>query len=270
MSIKHQGRSTERTEASTVFSLTHQGSKAEMDTLAAAHSIGESGGADLGYAVLRSVGVHQGEGKLWECELRYETTGGQSITPPDRAFGVRLTTLHGAVLSRPLEAHPDYLAKWNHYLFASPTVDSDEPPLWAASATDILSITAANADKYAWGRNPGDCPTDARGRWRPVMKPTKPGIDSYDIATYTITETVRCGTHADAGAFVVGKLNKIGAPNSTLGITGGNWKCDDAEVSWAGKYWVARLTWTRSGDDDGWDSDLYDTIAGSGGNASGA
>lgn len=260
MSIKYQGRSKERTSSGTVFALTHFGTRAEMEALAAAHTIGESGGEGLEYAILKSVRTYQSEGTIWECELRYETVGGQSITPPDRSFGVRLTVLHGATLSRPLEAHPDYLAQWNHYLFASPAVDSDEPPLWADNATDVL-ISAELADKYAWGRNVGDCPSDTRGRWRVVMEPIKPGIDSYDIATYTITETVRVGTHADAGAFVVGKLNKIGAPHSTLGVTGGNWKCDDAEVSWSGKYWIARLTWTRSGDDDGWDTDLYESIS---------
>ena len=268
-SIKHQGRSMERTSASTVFSLTYQGSKEEMDALAAARNIYESGGESLGGAILRTVNVHQGEGHLWECELTYETAGGQSITPPDRAFGVRLTVLHGAVLSRPLEGHPDYLAQWNHFLFASPAVSSDTPPLWADNATDVL-IDAENADKYAWGRNVGDCPSDARGRWRVVMEPIKPGVDSYDIATYTITETIRCGTHATAGAFVVGKLNKIGAPHSTLGVTGGNWKCDDAEVSWQGKYWIARLTWTRSGDNDGWDTDLYESINSGNNSSSGA
>ena len=56
---------------------------------------------------------------------------------------------------------------------------------------------------------------------------------------------------------VAGKLNQIGRPEEDFGMTpsGYNWKCDNATVSWNGKYWLATLTWTRSGNNKGWDPD---------------
>ena len=89
------------------------------------------------------------------------------------------------------------------------------------------------------------------------MAVTKAGIDSFDTAVYTVTESARFRTASAAGAMVAAKLNKIGAPSQTFGNSNGNWKCDDAEVSWSGKYWIAKLTWIRSADDSGWDSELY-------------
>ena len=114
-------------------------------------------------------------------------------------------------------------------------------------------IPAADRENYAWGRFPSDAPEG----FKMLAGPTKSGIDSFDIAVYTVTETARFRTAAAAGAMVAAKLNKIGTPAQTFGNTSGNWKCDDAEVSWNGKYWLAKLTWTRSGDDDGWDAELY-------------
>ena len=80
---------------------------------------------------------------------------------------------------------------------------------------------------------------------------------SFDTAVYTVTETARFRTASAAGAMVAQKLNRIGTPSQTFGNSNGNWKCEDAEVSWNGKYWLAKLAWTRSGSDDGWDEDLY-------------
>ena len=62
------------------------------------------------------------------------------------------------------------------------------------------------------------------------------------------------------GKMAAGSLNRLGTPSNTFGIAGGNWKCDDAEVRWDGKCWVARLTWTHSGGRQSWDGDLYDTV----------
>ena len=60
-----------------------------------------------------------------------------------------------------------------------------------------------------------------------------------------------------AGRMIAGKLNQIGTPVTTFGITGGNWKCCDAGVTWNGRCWVATLVWSRSRYETGWDTDLY-------------
>ena len=57
------------------------------------------------------------------------------------------------------------------------------------------------------------------------------------------------------------KMGRIAEPiNGDFGIVkkfGGNWLCDGGSIQWDGKYWVATLTYTHSGDSKGWDRSLY-------------
>ena len=226
---------------------TYYGSRNEMETLAAAHTIGEIGNGGR----LKSLKLRFLEDTVWECELVYElSSDGSSAEAPNNSWGVKSCRLRGGMLSRPLEAHPDYRTKWNHWLFARSGVTA--LPLWHATAIDT-AIPAADRDDYMWVKHL----YSADNGFAVLAVPTKPGVDSFDVAVYTVTETARFRTPAAAGAMVAAKLNRIGAPTETFGNSNGNWKCDDAEVSWNGKYWLAKLTWTRSADDDGWDADLY-------------
>ena len=226
---------------------TYRGSRSEMEALAASHTIGEAGSAGR----LKSLELRHKEDTIWECELVCELSAdGLSVDAPDHGWGVKSCRLRGGMLSRPLEAHPDYRTCWNHYLFARDGINT--APAWRASATDTL-VPAADRDNYMWSKVLFGVPEG----FRVLAAPTKPGIDSFDTAVYTVTEAARFRTAAAAGAMVAAKLNRVGTPSETFGNSSGNWKCDDAEVTWGGKYWVARLTWTRSADDDGWDGDLY-------------
>ena len=228
---------------------TYRGSRSEMETLAAGHTVGEVGSAGR----LKSLELRHREDTIWECELVYELSAdGQSVDAPDHSWGVKSCRLRGSMLSRPLEAHPAYRTCWNHYLFARNGVSTI--PAWRATATDTL-VPAADRDNYMWSKSLAG----AQDGFKVLASPVKPGIDSFDTAVYTVTETARFRSASAAGAMVAAKLNRIGAPAETFGNSNGNWKCDDAEVSWNGKYWLAKLAWTRSGDDDGWDSDLYGT-----------
>ena len=247
---QYQGLAVTRDSEGRTSTYTYYGSRSEMESLASAHTVGEVGGAGR----LTSLKLRRREGTIWECELAYELNAdGTSADAPDNSWGVKSCRLRGGMLSRPLEAHPDYRTMWNHYLFAASGITA--VPAWRATATDTL-IPAADREKYAWGRYLADAPAG----FRPLAAPTKPGRDSFDTAVYTVTETARFRSASTAGAMVAAKLNKIGAPVETFGNSGGDWKCDDAEVSWRGKYWIARLTWTHSGDDAGWDADLYDSV----------
>ena len=232
----------------------YHGSRAEMEALAAAHRIDEAG--DPGW--LKSIRLKPLDGRLWECEFKYEgAEDWDTISVPGRAWGKKVCQLRGATLSRPLESHPDYRTKWNHCLFAAAGTNS--LPSWYAGAVNTL-IPAADAKKYCWGRDPADAPYDGDGRWRQLAAPLKPGVESYDLAVYTVIETARFRYASQAGSMAAGSLNRIGTPSNTFGIGGGNWKCDDAEVSWNGKCWIARLSWTQSGDENDWDGDLYGTV----------
>ena len=229
----------------------YHGNRAEMEALAAEHHIGETEESGR----LKELRLHPTDDGVWECEFKYDAPDDwESIIVPPRDWGKKSCHLRGGTLSRPLEAHPRYRTRWNHGLYAAPGTTA--LPAWCNTATDTL-IPAGDADRYCWCRNPAEAPLDAEGRWRLLAAPSKPGLDSYDTATYTVIETARFRSASRAGRMVADTLNRIGSPANTFGISGGSWKCGDAEVSWKDDCWIARLTWTRSADGSGWDSDLY-------------
>ena len=242
----YQDLAVTRDDEGRISTYTYYGSRSEIETLAAAHTIGEAGNSGR----LKSLKFGLEKDTVWKCELDYEIYADGSVEAPSTAWGAKSCRLRGGMLSRPLEAHPDYRTRWNHYFFARSGVSV--LPQWYANATDT-TVPAADRENYAWSRRPdgGD------EGFVLLAGPAKPGVDSFDTAVYTVTEAARFRTASAAGSMVAAKLNKIGAPSETFGNSNGNWKCDDAEVSWSGKYWIAKLTWTRSADDSGWDSELY-------------
>ena len=252
--LKHLGRRKEWTRDGVSVVYTYEGAESEIDTLIASHDIGEAD-AD---GTLATIAKSQVGGDLWSAEFRYEIAGagGGSATPPSNAWGSKSATLRGSMLSVPLQNHPRYKAKWDHYLAAAPGVSASIPAWWETATSVLLSGTAEK--KYRWISDLADRPTTGGAQWQILKTPTKPGTSSYEVATYSITETAKYKTASAAGSAVAGKLNKIGAPAETFGITGGNWKCDDASVQYDGKRWLATTTWTRSGDNRGWDAELYD------------
>lgn len=246
---KFQGFSVTSDAEGTVTVYLYRGTRAEMEALAAEHDIDET--SDAGY--LKSIRLAPREDAVWECELRYEAPDEwSSIVRPSRAWGKRASQLRGSMLSRPLEAHPDYRVCWNHCLCAAPGTTAI--PSWYASAANT-QISGSAAKKYCWCRSASEAPVDENGRWTALAGPEKPGVDSYDMATYTVIETARFRSAESAGRMVAGVLNHLGSPENDFGISGGDWKCEDAEVSWRDRYWIARLTWTCN--TAGWDGDLY-------------
>ena len=253
MIIKHQSRVKSQSGEGRTTTIVYQGTHAEMLELQAAHLINEA--EEEGR--LRNSRVYQESPLIWCCELQYESDNqGESSRAPETAYGKKSAQLKGSMLSMPLENHKDYRTCWNHYLAAAPGITS--VPSWWGSAKKA-ELGDSDAQNYRWVKSPGECPGDKKGMWRTIKAPTLPGVESYDMATYSITESARFRTARAAGKMVAGKLNQIGKPEEDFGLTpsGYNWKCDDASVSWNGKHWLATMTWTRSGDDQGWNTKLY-------------
>lgn len=253
INLKYQAEQFERNTGgkSTVQAWT--GTKAEIEELAAELEPGNPGE----YGTLDSVRIYQDGGNIWACERRYTTDqDGDYTNKPNVFYGRKSAQLHGAMLSMPLESHKNYLTQWNYYLAAAPDVSA--VPAWWDTAKDTV-LTNAEAQRYRWIKSPSECPTDQRGNWRPIKNPKYPGVNSYDVATYTVTETAKYKSAKAAGQSIGRKLNQIGKPDEDFGMTpsGYNWKCDDATVSYNGGDWFATVTWTRSGDDKGWNTDLY-------------
>ena len=251
MGIKFQSRVTERTEDGITATVVWNGSRAEMLEL----SSGTALGASTEHGQLKSVRVYQESPLIWHCEKKYTLAADGELTEkPDNAYGKKSAQLKGSMLSMPLETHKNYRAKWNYYLAAAPNVQT--LPSWWESAKDTV-LSHADSQKYAWIKTIGELPVGKDGRWHILKDPVKPGYETYDVATYSVTETARFRSANAAGKMVANNLNGIGAPENTFGIKSGNWKCDDASVSYNGKDWLATLTWTLSGNEEGWDKELY-------------
>ncbi len=251
-SIKFQSRVREVTKEGDQVSLVYVGTYDEMQEIlrgSVINSIDDEGR-------LKSVRIFQESPRLWCCEKHFACReGSEYADAPSEEYGIKSASLDGGMLSLPLARHPAYRMCWDHQLIAAPGV-SAVPTWWATATTDAI---ASESDRlnYRW-QKPGDTPIrTAVGSWRILKTPTKPGTESFDWATYAITERARFRSDRAAGRMIAGKLNQIGQPVTTFGITGGSWKCGDASVGWNGRCWVATLSWTRSSEDAGWDADLY-------------
>lgn len=252
LQIKFSSREISQDEDATSTTIIHNGTYEEVMELAESQRPGSS--SDMGH--LRSVRIYQEAPNIWACERVFMTDqDGELPSRPNKTYGKKSAQLRGSMLSMPLKKHPNYLTCWDHYLFAAPGTSG--LPSWWDTATDVM-MSAADSKKYSWGRYLGDQPVDSKGRWEVLAEPTKPGVETYDYATYTIQETAKFKSARSAGNMVANLLNHIGTPIETFNIQPGNWKCDDANIYYDGRHWYANLSWTLSGDADGWDPDIYD------------
>ncbi len=255
MAVKLGSRSKERNDNNVLSTVTMSGIKTDIEALYNSLSPGiftENG-------KVAAVRMFQESPQIWACEIRYGgDSDGNDNDEPNTVYGKKSAQLTGSLLSLDIECHPNYLTNWNHYLAAAPGV-STVPGWWSTKKDGVMP--ESEAEKYAWIKSMGEIPSDTEGRWRILKDPVKPGTNSYDVAVYSITETIKCRSCNAAGALVANQLNKVGKPTYTMGITGGDWKCDNANVFWGGKAWFATLTWTRSGNNKGWDKDVYGVTA---------
>lgn len=254
----HQGRTYDRDENGKTSTETVTGTLSEMLAYQEALDFDNvSGGLHI-----TNSRVSQVAGSEWKCEIFYadENSGG-SVVPPSSAYGKKSATLSAGSIRMPLEHHKNYLANWNYYLAQGLRAgQSVETPEWWMTATSII-LDKQTAQQYKWVKSASELPGDPDrfGRtWQVIRNPEKPGVEGYDLSTYQVTESVKQPNATQCGYYIVGRLNKIVSPNETFGLTGGDWKCDSASVQWDGCHWKATLTYTKSGDDAGWDPDLYE------------
>lgn len=262
----YNGTTTERDENGITTTYTQTGTKSECETWASNQTIGAT---YAGLGKLATVTVSQLGGDIYTVAARYQNANGTSgssgdeVVPPDYTFGEYSATMNCSMLSTPLEQHPNYRTCWNYFLAARD--DASTNPQWWPNITTPV-ITGTNAELYRFLTSPSELPVgkDDNGHfWAIVKNPTKPGVQSYDRALYTQTESARFRTRAEAVASISQYANKIGTPINNPGspFVSGKWKCDNASVEWSGEYWRGTLIWTYS--QDGWDSDLYDAVSSS-------
>jgi hypothetical protein len=258
----YNGRTWERDAHGINTTIVYAGDKTNCEGYANSLTVGATYD---GLGKLASVTVTQAEGAIYNVTAKYanangSATGGNSVIPPNYAFGQKSASMDGNMLSAPIEQHPSYLMNWNHYLLARYAVGGTAPasaPSWWSTATASDVIPDGYREDYQWADS-GNLPMEDGYVWFVLKNPTMPGFQSYDRALYSQTESARYTTYALALSAVYNQLNHTGTPAflpSGTPFVAGNWKCDRATVSWTGEFWIATLTWTYS--PDGWNSTLY-------------
>lgn len=245
LQLKFQGSEQSKSRKENSFKETWIGTEAEIDSKISTLTIGTFH-SDKGF--LSSWSKTQQDGKFYTLEIDYrvsfdaETAGSNTDST---VYGKKSATLNVRNIQLPLENHKNYKTCWNYFLFSK---GGDTPSFWK----EAKDLTGADGKNYQWGKDPVTCPQG----WT-IISPTKPGVEVYDLACYTVSITEKHGSASSAGNAIQKKINKIVRPSEDFSIDGGNWKLDDCSVSHNGKHWVSTMTFTRSGDESGWDEELY-------------
>jgi len=254
LSVKFNSRQVEMTDDGIVTTISWTGKPDEIEAFGNEIKVGVPGEN----GTLTSVRVFPESPKIWVCERKFLSDhSGELIDRPNTVYGKKSAQVNCSMLAMPLEAAKNYRTKWNHYLAAAPGTTA-VPSWWETAKDAILSQT--DSQKYAWIKSLGETPVDKNGRWRILKNPEMPGQDTFDVATYSITEVAKFRSAGAAGRMIANTANKLGRPVEDFGLTpsGYNWKCDNVSVSYNGRAWFATLTWTRSGNNKGWNMKPYE------------
>lgn len=250
LNYAYQGKEISRDKDQYQYKQTLYGSLSEIDSYIATLTIGTRY-QDKG--ILRSWTKTQKQASLWQVEVVYSISYSSNWSDDDQTVvGKKSAQLSVRNIQIPLQQHPEYRTIWNHYLIAN----NGNCPSWITDKTDTLLTTADRAN-YQWVKSIGEVPVDpdSQGRyWEIVAKPSKAGVEYYDMACFVVTISAKYKTASSAGGAISKNINKIASPSQDFGLSG-QWKLDQASVSYDGKHWIASSTYTRAIDE--WDKDLY-------------
>ena len=253
LQLKYQGSEFSRNKQQKTYKETYIGTEQLVDAKIATLSIG-SFSSGKGY--LSSWRKSQDQSIFYNLQLEYTTQYDNDTSDLSQTdYGKKSAQLSVRNIQMPLQHLPNYKTNWNYYLAS---LYNQMPPWWQTATDTILS--PQDRKQYMWVKSVGEIPTDpdAEGNyWTIVADPTKPGVQYYDLACFVVTETTRHGSASSAGNSIEKKINTITRPSQDFGINGGNWKLDQCTIQYNGGYWLATKTYTRSGDDQGWDTDIY-------------
>lgn len=258
LTLAYQGQEVSKSNQQSFYKQTWQGFETQVDTKISELTLGVFH-QNKGY--LTQWRKSQKDGPIWQVEIQYtvsytNNSGNQSATE----VGQKSATLTTRNLQLPLEKLQDYKTKWNYYLAG---LGGMATPAWWSTATDLFIIPVTDRKYYKWCRSVSEVPLDPDPQtglyWQILQKPTKPGIEYFDYAYFTVTEKAKYNTSSAAGNAINSNINQLISPSNTFGLGSNDWKLDDATVSWDGNYWIASMTFTKS--PTHWDFDLYGSNA---------
>lgn len=197
------------------------------------------------------------EANLYSIQLQYTISykGSNFSNTDETLVGKKSAQLSVRNIQMPLQSLDNYLAKWNHYLIGL----GDVPvPSWWETAKNIL-IDISDRKNYMWIKSIGEIPLqpNQQGKyWKILKQPTKAGVQYYDWACFVVTQLSRYRSSSAAGNAVNKTINTISSPDNTFGLSG-QWKHDEANISYDGNDWICTSVYTLAGDYKGWDKDIY-------------
>jgi len=215
------------------------------------------------YGLIKRTSFREEEGIFYcDVEGEHDIDGFGYVYIKHIEEGPYRQSLQTHCISMPLERHANYRTIWDHYVWVQVPADGSFGHTWEYKdkKTDT-PFYDMNGRRYAWTKNcnayelPDPDPADHT--WRFLDSPSKPGLSHFEFFTYTITEMGEHSTAESAYWVIQQNLNtpKQKPILGSMGITGGEWKCDSASIEPNGKRWYTRLVWTWS--PGGWDHDLY-------------
>lgn len=251
----YQGKQIGRDRSQSTYKQTLYGSLTQIDSYIANLTIGSY---VQGKGYLRSWNKTQKQANIWQVEVEYTISYDSDFTDQDETTaGRKSAQLSARNLQLPLETLENYLTNWNHYLIGLGAKNQPIPiPSWWQTATDVI-IDIDQREKYAWIKSLGQLPLekDENGKYWQVLKtPQKAGIEYYERSIFVVTISAKYRSPTAAGNSIGKNINTITSPPEDFGL-GGQWKYDQATVSYDGKSWIATSTYSRAV--DYWDQDLY-------------
>ena len=249
LSLKYQGQEISRDRNSKTYKETWIGDEASIDGKIAQLNI-YAFYAGKGY--LRSWRKSQDAGPHYQLEVEYGESFGNSTAYSDEVVtGEKSAQLSTRTLSMPLETAPNYFTRWNYNLASKNGLPQ---PTWWQSAVN-LEIPLVDVKNYMWYKSPSELDRDAGWALIDGCEMQMPGVESYDLSYFVVTVSAAYRTSSAAGSAIATAINTVTQNFQYDFGLGGEWKLDDATVSYQGNKWIGTNTWTRAV--DAWDGRLY-------------
>lgn len=282
--ISYKGFTQTRTNENLQTVITYQSTEQKLNNMITGANHQTSGwsiGMSGVYGNLDKITMKQEEGPFWHADLQWNQplNNGLIITTGDRAKPT-YSSLQVNMMQKSIKELPKYADIWDHYL----AYRSDYSGTAYTSAT-LVQISGAlrttndptkNEPALKWINDKSDKPedeTDDEGNiltWDIMVEPTKMGRDYYVYPVYEITEYARHSTSGNAAWSMATRSGRLKFPiNGDFGLENKffpgdassnkyHWLCLGGDLSFDGKYWVARCTYRWSPDPNGWQLDMYE------------
>lgn len=312
--FKYLGFTQNKNSQNLVTQETYQGTKEKLIEWRDSFSGWAVGHYRDDFGRLQSIDINQDSGPFWNAVITYNKPLTLGITVSSGEDFPQQSTLDISMINMDITKHPRYDKRWNYYLIATQlktesnfpklaqfctqnNIDTAASARWTQATAQFITNNAGNF-RYdptltlKWVKSedwypeyPFSIPdengvvdnkliADRGCTWGIVYTPRKKGIEYFDIATYTITETGRYTRKSDCrwalmegGLLAFPKLGDFGIQAythpaimsaSTSSPPSGYWRCEGGNIEFDGKYYNASCRYTWSPNATGWDLDFYD------------